>query len=62
MNQSDTPLYAGFSEPDRQTIHRALDVLKASIVGRVFDDATVLIASRAYERATNWHTQRPVGF
>jgi DNA repair protein RadC len=37
MNQSDAPTYADLSEPDRQTVHRALDVLKASIVGRVFD-------------------------
>ncbi len=32
------------------------------IIGRMFDDATVLVASRAYERATNWHKQKPVGF
>ena len=29
------------------------------IVGRAFDDATVLRIARAYERATEWHTRRP---
>jgi aspartyl-tRNA(Asn)/glutamyl-tRNA(Gln) amidotransferase subunit A len=29
------------------------------IVGRAFDDATVLRIARAYERATDWHTRRP---
>jgi aspartyl-tRNA(Asn)/glutamyl-tRNA(Gln) amidotransferase subunit A len=29
------------------------------IVGRPFDDATVLRVARAYERATPWHTRRP---
>lgn len=29
------------------------------IVGRAFDDATVLRVARAYERATEWHTRRP---
>jgi aspartyl-tRNA(Asn)/glutamyl-tRNA(Gln) amidotransferase subunit A len=29
------------------------------IVGRAFDDATVLRVARAYERATDWHTRRP---
>jgi len=29
------------------------------IVGRMGDDATVLRAARAYERATDWHTRRP---
>jgi aspartyl-tRNA(Asn)/glutamyl-tRNA(Gln) amidotransferase subunit A len=29
------------------------------IVGRPFDDATVLRIARAYERATLWHTRRP---
>jgi aspartyl-tRNA(Asn)/glutamyl-tRNA(Gln) amidotransferase subunit A len=29
------------------------------IVGRPFDDATVLRLARAYERATDWHTRRP---
>ena len=29
------------------------------IAGRLFDDATVLRAARAYERATDWHTRRP---
>jgi aspartyl-tRNA(Asn)/glutamyl-tRNA(Gln) amidotransferase subunit A len=29
------------------------------IVGRPFDDATVLRIARAYERATPWHTRRP---
>jgi aspartyl-tRNA(Asn)/glutamyl-tRNA(Gln) amidotransferase subunit A len=28
-------------------------------IGRPFDEATVLRAGRAYERATNWHTRRP---
>jgi aspartyl-tRNA(Asn)/glutamyl-tRNA(Gln) amidotransferase subunit A len=29
------------------------------IVGRPFDDATMLRAARAYERATDWHRRRP---
>jgi aspartyl-tRNA(Asn)/glutamyl-tRNA(Gln) amidotransferase subunit A len=29
------------------------------IAGRLFDDATVLRAARAYERVTDWHTRRP---
>jgi aspartyl-tRNA(Asn)/glutamyl-tRNA(Gln) amidotransferase subunit A len=29
------------------------------IVGRTFDDATVLRLARAYERVTDWHTRRP---
>ena len=29
------------------------------IVGRAFDDATVLRMARAYERVTDWHTRRP---
>jgi aspartyl-tRNA(Asn)/glutamyl-tRNA(Gln) amidotransferase subunit A len=29
------------------------------IVGRAFDDATVLRVARAYERVTDWHTRRP---
>jgi aspartyl-tRNA(Asn)/glutamyl-tRNA(Gln) amidotransferase subunit A len=29
------------------------------IIGRMFDDATVLRACHAYEQATNWHKQRP---
>ena len=29
------------------------------IVGRAFDDATVLRIARAYERATEWHARRP---
>ncbi len=33
--------------------------LAFSIVGRPFDEATVLRAGRAYERATGWHRQMP---
>ena len=29
------------------------------LIGRPFDEATVLRAGRAYERATDWHTRRP---
>ena len=29
------------------------------IVGRPFDEATVLRAGRAYEQATEWHLRRP---
>jgi aspartyl-tRNA(Asn)/glutamyl-tRNA(Gln) amidotransferase subunit A len=29
------------------------------IVGRPFDEATVLRAADAYQRATDWHTRRP---
>ena len=30
------------------------------IVGRPFDEATILRAAHAYEQATDWHTRRPV--
>jgi aspartyl-tRNA(Asn)/glutamyl-tRNA(Gln) amidotransferase subunit A len=30
------------------------------IMGRAFDEATVLRAAHAYEQATEWHTRRPV--
>jgi Asp-tRNA(Asn)/Glu-tRNA(Gln) amidotransferase A subunit family amidase len=33
--------------------------LAIQIVGRPFDEATVLRIARAYERATDWHTRRP---
>ena len=29
------------------------------LAGRLFDEATVLRAAHAYERATEWHTRRP---
>ena len=29
------------------------------VVGRMFDDVTVLRASHAYEQATPWHKKRP---
>jgi aspartyl-tRNA(Asn)/glutamyl-tRNA(Gln) amidotransferase subunit A len=32
------------------------------IVGRMFDDHTVLRAAYAYERATDWHKRHPAGF
>jgi len=32
------------------------------LVGRMFDDRTVLAAAYAYERATDWHKARPPGF
>jgi aspartyl-tRNA(Asn)/glutamyl-tRNA(Gln) amidotransferase subunit A len=32
------------------------------LVGRMFDDRTVLGAAHAYEKATDWHTIRPPGF
>lgn len=32
------------------------------IVGRMFDDATVLRASFAYEQTTGWHKRQPPGF
>ena len=32
--------------------------LSIQIVGRAFDDATVLRLARAYERVTDWHTRR----
>ncbi len=32
------------------------------IVGRMFDDRTVLRAAHAYQSATDWHKQRPPGF
>jgi Asp-tRNA(Asn)/Glu-tRNA(Gln) amidotransferase A subunit family amidase len=28
-------------------------------IGRAFDEATVLRAADAYQRATDWHTRRP---
>jgi aspartyl-tRNA(Asn)/glutamyl-tRNA(Gln) amidotransferase subunit A len=33
--------------------------LAIQIVGRPFDEATILRIARAYERATPWHTRRP---
>jgi aspartyl-tRNA(Asn)/glutamyl-tRNA(Gln) amidotransferase subunit A len=33
--------------------------LSAQIVGRMYDEFTVLRAGAAYERATDWHTRRP---
>ena len=33
--------------------------LSMQVVGRAFDEATVYRAARAYERVTNWTTQRP---
>jgi aspartyl-tRNA(Asn)/glutamyl-tRNA(Gln) amidotransferase subunit A len=35
--------------------------LGMQIVGRPFDEATVLRAADAYQRATDWHTRRPGG-
>lgn len=32
------------------------------LIGRMFDDRTVLTAARAYEGASGWHRQRPVGY
>ncbi|MFN4143620.1 amidase [Aestuariivirga sp.] len=32
------------------------------LVGRMFDDRTVLHAAHAYEQATDWHKARPPGF
>lgn len=32
------------------------------LVGRMFDDRTVLAAAHAYEKATDWHKVRPPGF
>ncbi|MFO1133065.1 MAG: amidase [Hyphomicrobiales bacterium] len=32
------------------------------LVGRMFDDRTVLNAAHAYERATDWHKSRPPGY
>jgi Asp-tRNA(Asn)/Glu-tRNA(Gln) amidotransferase A subunit family amidase len=29
------------------------------IIGKPFDEATVLRVAHAYERVTNWHQQRP---
>jgi Asp-tRNA(Asn)/Glu-tRNA(Gln) amidotransferase A subunit family amidase len=29
------------------------------LIGRALDEATVLRAAHAYERATDWHTRRP---
>jgi aspartyl-tRNA(Asn)/glutamyl-tRNA(Gln) amidotransferase subunit A len=29
------------------------------IVGRAFDEATVLRVADAYQRATDWHARRP---
>jgi aspartyl-tRNA(Asn)/glutamyl-tRNA(Gln) amidotransferase subunit A len=34
--------------------------LGLQIVGRPFDEATVLRAADAYQRRTDWHTRRPV--
>lgn len=37
MNQSDVPTYAGLAEKDRQIVHQAIALLRATIVGPVFD-------------------------
>lgn len=36
--------------------------LSMQLVGRPFDEATLLRAARGYERATPWHTMRPPAF
>jgi aspartyl-tRNA(Asn)/glutamyl-tRNA(Gln) amidotransferase subunit A len=33
----------------------------AQLIGRAFDESTVLRAAHTYERATEWHTRRPPG-
>jgi aspartyl-tRNA(Asn)/glutamyl-tRNA(Gln) amidotransferase subunit A len=33
--------------------------LSLQLVGRAYDEVTLLRAGAAYERATNWHTYRP---
>jgi aspartyl-tRNA(Asn)/glutamyl-tRNA(Gln) amidotransferase subunit A len=35
--------------------------LALQIVGRPFDEATVLRVGHAYEQATDWHRRRPPG-
>jgi aspartyl-tRNA(Asn)/glutamyl-tRNA(Gln) amidotransferase subunit A len=30
------------------------------LIGRAFDEATLLRAAHAYESVTSWHTRRPV--
>ena len=32
------------------------------VIGRMFDDASLLRACHAYEQAAEWHRQRPEGF
>jgi aspartyl-tRNA(Asn)/glutamyl-tRNA(Gln) amidotransferase subunit A len=32
------------------------------VIGRMFDDRTVLHAAHAYQRATDWHKMRPAGY
>jgi aspartyl-tRNA(Asn)/glutamyl-tRNA(Gln) amidotransferase subunit A len=32
------------------------------LIGRMFDEATILRAADAYERATDWHTATPAGY
>jgi len=29
------------------------------LIGRAFDEGTLLRAARAYQRVTDWHTRRP---
>jgi aspartyl-tRNA(Asn)/glutamyl-tRNA(Gln) amidotransferase subunit A len=31
------------------------------LIGRPFDEATILRLARAYEQATEWHLRRPSG-
>jgi aspartyl-tRNA(Asn)/glutamyl-tRNA(Gln) amidotransferase subunit A len=36
--------------------------LSLQLVGRAFDESTLLRAARGYERAAPWHQQRPPSF
>ena len=63
------PSLIRFTRPFNVTGHPAASVpcgvtseglpIGLQIVGRPFDEATVLRLADAYQRATDWHTRRP---
>ena len=68
-NQPVRPNLIRFTRPFNMTGHPAASVpcgftaeglpVGLQIIGRPFDEATVLRVADAYQRATDWHTRRP---
>ena len=48
-----------FSKVSSKPVSRAGLPLAFQLVGRPFDEATVLRLGHAYQQATDWHTRRP---